>query len=419
LDESGFTNALQTAIATGDYEELPERIDRESDFGFSFPYVEGGGPLPEVVFAGMLELMGQPGFLAAEDSHEFLYFFRYNWEILTPEQRERLRVVLREAYPKYHDSMARFETSELFGEYFGDEKALEDLLALMKLERSELRELVPTGLDHLARQTARPDLATRALARLEEARADPDPRVRNEAEESFMRIQVWREDRAEREEQAAILGPITSEKRWDESVFSRVLQTAANRENYLVLADWLDHECDGAYLLELAATPVPADSELIFSELLGLLKRPGFLADMDAFRVLGFFDSTCSNLTSDQLERLRPALREALPKFRTPSSHTAAAKLLARRFPDDETLADLLMWMQDEDPNIRAAIPEALGSLATQSAQPGISARALAGLEEARMDQRADVRHEVELSLDRVRGHRGRIARPLAQEEEE
>jgi len=395
-------HALQAAVATDDYKELVTRIDRESDHGYRFTLPGGGsGTVPEFIFSGLLGLMKQPGFLAAEETFHVVRFFEEHWLILTPEQRERLRVALREAYPKYHDSMARFMTSVLFGEYFGDDKALEDLMAFMELERPELRELVPTGLDHLVRQTARPDLAAGALARLEEARADPDPKVRNEVEESFTRIQVWREVGAERAEQAAILGPITSEKTWDETVFSRVLQVATTRENYLVLGDWVTQEYQGACILQLSSRSAPM-SELIFSGVLGLLKRPGFLDGRHSGRVLRFFGRTCSTLSSDQLGRLRPVLREALPKFDNLVARTAAAKLLAERLPDEETLAELLKLMKDEDPNIREAIPEGLLRLVRQNERPDIATRALDGLEEARMDPNADVRREVELALGRV-----------------
>jgi len=332
LDESGFMDALQSAIAAGDYEPLTEWIEENSEYCYNFKPDEGAGHVPEVVFSGILELLRQPDFLAAEDSHHILYFFEYNWSILTLEQREWLRVALREAYPKYHDWMARFKTSELFGDYFGDEKALEDLMAFMELERPELRELVPTGLDHLVRQTARPDLAARAMARLEEARADPDPNVRNEVEESFLRIWWWREDRAEREEQAAILGSMTSEKMWDEAVFSRVLQVATARENYLVLGDWVEQESERASEIVRSTVPAPM-SEVVFSGILGLLQRPGFLDASHSWKIVPFFGRNWSALTSGQRERLGPVLREALPKFGDRRAGTAAAALLGERFP--------------------------------------------------------------------------------------
>jgi hypothetical protein len=82
---------------------------------------------PSNFFQGIVELQRDQDFLRLDNSWNLLYFLNNNWEQLSPEQRDELRVVLNEGFDKYQNWMGVFITSELLGERYADDDALATL----------------------------------------------------------------------------------------------------------------------------------------------------------------------------------------------------------------------------------------------------------------------------------------------------
>ncbi len=108
---------------------------------------------PKGFLEELTKLLGDELYLELKDSWTLVYFISSNWEELTDRQRDDLRVVLANAFDKYKDWMGAFVTSEIFGERYADENALETLTALGRKARLPARAAVPHGFEILARTT--------------------------------------------------------------------------------------------------------------------------------------------------------------------------------------------------------------------------------------------------------------------------
>lgn len=137
--------------------------------------------LPSNFFQRVVELLENEDFRRLDDSWTILYFVYGNWGQLTPQQREELRGILNEGFDKYRNWMGAFVTSELLGEHYADEKALEALIMLGKSARLPARAAVPHGLEMLAKKTPDESLRRVAIHRLQELQKSEFEEVRNEA----------------------------------------------------------------------------------------------------------------------------------------------------------------------------------------------------------------------------------------------
>jgi hypothetical protein len=136
---------------------------------------------PSNFFQGIVELQRDQDFLLLDNSWNLLYFLNNNWEQLSPEQRDELRVVLNEGFDKYQNWMGAFVTSELLGERYADDDALATLADLGKNARLPARAAVPHGLETLAKTTPNEALRRLAIDRLQELQKSQSEEVRKEA----------------------------------------------------------------------------------------------------------------------------------------------------------------------------------------------------------------------------------------------
>jgi uncharacterized membrane protein len=136
---------------------------------------------PSNFFQGIVELQRDQDFRRLDNSWNLLYFLNNNWEQLSHEQRNELRVVLNEGFDKYQNWMGAFVTSELLGERYADDDALATLADLGKNARLPARAAVPHGLETLAKTTSDESLRRVAINRLRELQNSEFEEVRNEA----------------------------------------------------------------------------------------------------------------------------------------------------------------------------------------------------------------------------------------------
>jgi hypothetical protein len=114
--------------------------------------------------------------------------FESDWGLFSEDQKCELAETLERAYEKFVDWTSCFVISELFGEYFMNERALQALIRLRNVKPEHARALVPHGLEHIIKGPVDKDLATRAYKVLLQMRADPSEEVREEVRLSELRI---------------------------------------------------------------------------------------------------------------------------------------------------------------------------------------------------------------------------------------
>jgi hypothetical protein len=139
-------------------------------------------------FELILALLDRRELLEMDGSFYILRVLENDWELLSDEQKQRLLPALETAYGLFKDWMSWFAISELLGEYFGDEQALQSLSRLKTVRAEGPRSLVPHGLEHIVKGARDEDLASRAYTELLSMRNDPSEQVREEAKLSLQRL---------------------------------------------------------------------------------------------------------------------------------------------------------------------------------------------------------------------------------------
>jgi hypothetical protein len=143
---------------------------------------------PNAFFEGILSLFGDQGFLSLPDSWKLAYFLNNNWSQLTDEQKMRFREGLAGAFDRYKDWMGAFVTSEILGERYADQPALQTLTELARTAQMPARAAVPHGLELFAKATREESLRSLAMARLLELASSVIPEVQQEASLSLQRL---------------------------------------------------------------------------------------------------------------------------------------------------------------------------------------------------------------------------------------
>ena len=148
------------------------------DLEFSAAGVE---PWPATFLQIILALLGDRTFLQLQDSWRLIYFINNAWELLTGEQRDRLRRPLEDAFEEYRDWMGAFITAEVLGEKYGDREALAALSRLGRTAKAPARALAPHGLEAVARESPNQELRDLAISELRELKDPENDEVKREA----------------------------------------------------------------------------------------------------------------------------------------------------------------------------------------------------------------------------------------------
>jgi hypothetical protein len=136
---------------------------------------------PEEAFDLLVSLLGDPVCWAHEGAWELVKEVDASWELLSVEQRSKLRPLLAASFDKWSNPMGAFVIGELLGGRYRDEEALNALTLLTRTAAMPARALVPHGLETLARGTDNERLKQRAISMLRELKEDAEAQVREEA----------------------------------------------------------------------------------------------------------------------------------------------------------------------------------------------------------------------------------------------
>jgi len=168
--------------ALADNESLKPTLD-EVEFALGC-----GADVTEKSIDTVIALLGMDSFLRLEDSWRLVRCLDNNWDLISSEQRDRLRAPLAWAFDKHASYMGAFVISEIIGGRYADDDALRTLKLLDESAQLPARSLAPHGLEMLAREASDPVLRQEALARLRILATSNMEEIRAEASESLARI---------------------------------------------------------------------------------------------------------------------------------------------------------------------------------------------------------------------------------------
>lgn len=182
---SDFLEAVRElrSVETPDYENRIEDICADLDGAI----IEEGRWPPEF-FSRLTDLLSDPKFLSVRTSWHLLRFIQNNWELVSPNEASIFRGVLVNGFDRFGDWMGSFVAAEMLGKFYPDEETLGRLSILSRTAAMPARELVPHGLDTLARATQDDALRDGAIKELQRLLNDNSDAVREEAAISLSRI---------------------------------------------------------------------------------------------------------------------------------------------------------------------------------------------------------------------------------------
>jgi len=182
---SYFLRAIQelSSVPIPDYEERVEDICRDLD---DEAMEEGGWPAE--FFAQVLTLLSDSRFLSVRTSWHVLHFIKNNWKLVSAGEAAELKKVLVAGYDRFGDWMGPFLASEILGEFYPDGDTLAILKELSKAARVPARELVPHGIETLARTTQDELLRGLAVQALELLLKDDSEAIQKEAAISLKKV---------------------------------------------------------------------------------------------------------------------------------------------------------------------------------------------------------------------------------------
>lgn len=173
---------FEEVISSGDIKHFREMTD-----SLELLVIRTNG-FPDEVFQLIANLLNQNYFLESEESRHILYLLRSNFDLLSETQKNVIFLELKNSYANFRDWMSWFTISEIFGECFQNEQALQALRELKQINNEHPRSFIAHGLEHIAKSQDY-NLARKALDELVLLKNDPSERVRYEVDLSLKRLQ--------------------------------------------------------------------------------------------------------------------------------------------------------------------------------------------------------------------------------------
>jgi len=188
MDSNIFRELVEDALLQGKWTHLKDWISDHSSFTFDGETLPEDGTFDQGVFEEIIALLNRDSFLHSNGSSNVLLFFRYDWAILTGEQKKQLLPAIVLAYPKLRDQLSWYVISELLGRFSADKGALDALHELKSVADDNQRSLIPTGLERLIKNSNDAAVREDAYNELKEMKNDPSDEVRQEVELSLRQV---------------------------------------------------------------------------------------------------------------------------------------------------------------------------------------------------------------------------------------
>jgi hypothetical protein len=144
---------------------------------------------PDEILSLILDLFAEKYFQDMEESRHILYLLMTNFEFLSAEQKQKLLLALARVYPNLADWMSWFTISEILGECYQDQDALEVIKSLKNIPNDHPRSFLAHSLGHLAKSPDK-NLAKAALDELILWQNDSSDRVREEVKLALQKLLI-------------------------------------------------------------------------------------------------------------------------------------------------------------------------------------------------------------------------------------
>jgi hypothetical protein len=188
---SSFEQSVQEGLATSRWEQFDHWVLVNGTFSGKKPY-EDDGPFQYELFNVIVSLFKDALFLVSPNAYKVLKVLEDEWGRLSVTQSTTIVRLLTEYYVKFSDSMSRFLTVEILGEYCADENALEALKIIKQQSVGVQRDLIPMGFKCLVENTDDPLVKTSAMAELRAMVDDDSQAARSAAKEYISRLAIER-----------------------------------------------------------------------------------------------------------------------------------------------------------------------------------------------------------------------------------
>ena len=181
-DERKITEALRGAVLSRNGDRL-----KEEAYNLDSQLIKAGYFSP-ILFKGLTEIISLHEFLIMEGSFVLLKVFQDSFDYLSEDQKVELLSVLEAHYEALADTTSGFLVSEIVGESYCDERALQTLRRLTETKADVPRSLVPHGLEYFTRKCGDRELARLAFDALLQMKSDPSEDVRDEVITSLKQL---------------------------------------------------------------------------------------------------------------------------------------------------------------------------------------------------------------------------------------
>jgi len=181
---------------------------------------------------------------------------------------------------------------------------------------------------------------------------------------------------------------------------TRILKTIAT-EDATQLKKCVDEQASYCFK-DSSASEHNSFPEQIFNFILNLMKQQQFLMMQGSWHLLMIFEYDWGLLSVSQTERLLSALEAAYTAFADWMSWFVISEILGEYFMDERSFQALCRLMNSAADDPRSFVPHGLEHIAKNNLGRDLAQKALAELLVMREDSSSQVRHEVNLSLQRL-----------------
>jgi hypothetical protein len=175
-----FKQALRQGIDSKTWLLMDQWIAKESSLTYK-DRLPNEGAFPDEILTEIINRLADDKTVQLEGIHKLLLIIEQNWGILCDSQLKTLRDPLLDVFVRSNDEMSQFLVVEIFGNFYTDANALENLKRMETISNSNRRQLIPLGYYYIVCEADNYDLSNRAYLELVRMEDDLDESVRKEA----------------------------------------------------------------------------------------------------------------------------------------------------------------------------------------------------------------------------------------------
>ena len=181
-DERKITEALRGAVLSRNGDRL-----KEEAYNLDSQLIKDGY-FSAILFKELMDIISLQEFSIMDGSFVLLKVFQDGCDYLTDDQKADLLRVLEARYETLTDTTSCFLISEIVGESYCNERALQTLRHFKESKGEVPRSLAPHGLEYFIKKCKDRELAKKAFNELLNMRSDESENVRDEVTTSLQQL---------------------------------------------------------------------------------------------------------------------------------------------------------------------------------------------------------------------------------------